>query len=202
MRRALLVGDLAGLSLAFVTTELLVGSEGSPDRFDISQEFLIFLLWLPVWMLGAKLFGLYDRDEERADNSTADDLVRVFLLMTVGMFLLSRISTFTDGPNPEDAKLTLLWVLSVGSVTGARVVARSLARRSASYRQNTIITGAGHVGQLLARKVLQHPEYGLNLVGFVDADPREKREHLEHVPILGGATDLDEIVRAHARSTA
>ena len=194
MRRALLLADLVGLSVAFAAVELLVGSEGHADRFGLLEEAGIFLLWLPVWALGAKLFGLYDRDEERADHSTSDDLVRVFLLMTVSMFLLSRASTLTGGLNPEDSKLTILWLLSIASVTGARVAGRALARRKVDYLQNTVIAGAGDVGQLLARKLLQHPEYGLNLVGFVDADPRPRREHLEHVAVLGGFEDLHQVV--------
>jgi saccharopine dehydrogenase-like NADP-dependent oxidoreductase len=31
-----------------------------------------------------------------------------------------------------------------------------------------VVVGAGDIGQLVARKLLQHPEYGINLVGFVD----------------------------------
>ena len=53
-----------------------------------------------------------------------------------------------------------------------RGIARAAARRSPLYLQNTIIIGAGHIGQLVARKLLQHPEYRINLVGFVDAHPR------------------------------
>ena len=40
--------------------------------------------------------------------------------------------------------------------------------------QNTVIVGAGHVGQQLARKLIQHSEYGVNVVGFVDEHPRER----------------------------
>ncbi len=41
-----------------------------------------------------------------------------------------------------------------------------------------MIVGAGDVGQLVARKLLQHPEYGINLVGFVDGEPKERRADL------------------------
>jgi len=64
-------------------------------------------------------------------------------------------------------------------------VARAVCRRRAAYLQNTIILGAGHVGQLVARKLLRHPEYGVNLVGFVDSEPREQGQGLEHLALLG-----------------
>ena len=54
-----------------------------------AAEIALFVATLPLWLLRAKWFGLYDRDEERADHSTSDDLVRVFLLVTVGIFVLA-----------------------------------------------------------------------------------------------------------------
>ena len=61
--------------------------------------------------------------------------------------------------------------------------------------QNTVIVGAGEVGQLIAKKLLQHPEYGVNLVGFVDAQPKERRDDLGHLALLGGTERLPAIVR-------
>jgi exopolysaccharide biosynthesis polyprenyl glycosylphosphotransferase len=61
--------------------------------------------------------------------------------------------------------------------------------------QNTMIVGAGEVGQDIARRLLKHPEYGINLVGFVDADPMERIEGLEHLAVLGEQSELPELVR-------
>jgi exopolysaccharide biosynthesis polyprenyl glycosylphosphotransferase len=79
-------------------------------------------------------------------------------------------------------------------MTTGRALARASCRRSISYLQNTIIVGAGDVGQLVARKLLQHSEYGLNLVGFVDEGPRELRADLAHVRVLGGQERLPELI--------
>ena len=74
--------------------------------------------------------------------------------------------------SPDQAKLATFWFLAlVGRRGGAIGCARTLARRQPAYVQNTLIVGAGDVGQLVGRKLLQHPEYGINLVGFVDAEP-------------------------------
>jgi exopolysaccharide biosynthesis polyprenyl glycosylphosphotransferase len=81
------------------------------------------------------------------------------------------------------------------SVIAARSLARALARRQPAYIQNAVIVGAGDVGQLIGRKLLQHPEYRINLVGFVDATPRQRRRDLGELPILGTADDIGEIVQ-------
>ena len=71
-------------------------------------------------------------------------------------------------------------------VSCGRIVARALVRRTAAYVQNTLIIGAGSVGQLIARKLLQHPEYGLDIVGFVDDNPTERRSDIGDLAVIGG----------------
>jgi exopolysaccharide biosynthesis polyprenyl glycosylphosphotransferase len=192
MRRLLLLADGIGLLLAFVLTELLFGSSGYPDAVDLSDEVAFFALTLPAWVIGARLFGLYDRDEERADHTTSDDLVRVFLLATVGAFLVTRLTALTGKADPDPLKATTFWAATIGFVTIARALARSAGRRRPSYIQDTIVVGAGDVGQLIARKIVHHPEFGLRLTGFVDSWPRDRLSHIEQIPVLG---DLDELPR-------
>jgi exopolysaccharide biosynthesis polyprenyl glycosylphosphotransferase len=198
MRRMLLAADVVGLVLAFALVETLIGSGGTPDRVTLRDEVVFFAATLPIWLIGAKLFGLYDRDEERADATTSDDLIRVLLLMTVGVFLAERFAQVTAAADPDLTKLTIFWGLAIVLVSCARIAARGLARRSLAYVQNTVVVGAGDVGQLVARKLLHHKEYGLNVVGFVDANPRGQRSDVEQVKVLGGLADLRNLVRIYA----
>ncbi|HET9438361.1 MAG TPA: sugar transferase [Gaiellaceae bacterium] len=194
VRRALLAADLLGLSTAFLLAVLVFGDRGPGDRVDALGEFLLFVLTLPLWVVVAKLHGLYDRDEDRADHSTVDDMVSVLHLVTIGAWILYAGAWMTGLAEPELARVFAFWVLAIVFVSGGRALARSFCRRSVEYLQNTVIVGAGDVGQLIARKLLQHPEYGINLVGFVDAEPRPRRAGLEHVALLGTTDELDEIV--------
>lgn len=196
VRRMLLGADIVGLALAFLVAELIFGvSAASVDHVSPRAEYLLFLLTLPGWIIVAKLYRLYDHDEERTDHSSVDDLAGVFHLVTVGAWLFFAGSWLTGLADPTIEKLIAFWGLAIGLVSLGRVSARALCRQRIAYLQNTVIVGAGDVGQLVARKLLQHPEYGLNLVGFVDAEPKERREGLEHLTILGGSERLGEIVR-------
>ncbi len=190
----LVLADLGGLTIAFLLVELLFGSRGVPDAVHLSDEIFLFTLALPAWLLGAKLFGLYDRDEERAAHSTPDDLVRVFLLATVGAFLITHAVNLTRAADPDLTKVTVFWAVAIVGVTVARIAARTFARRRAGYLQNTMIVGAGEIGQLIARKLLQHREYGIRLVGFVDARPMELTPSVNAVPVIGSLEQLDELV--------
>ncbi|MGH2926820.1 MAG: exopolysaccharide biosynthesis polyprenyl glycosylphosphotransferase, partial [Solirubrobacteraceae bacterium] len=93
--------------------------------------------------------------------------------------------------------LITFWGLAICGLPIGRTVTRRLCRMSRAYVQNTLILGAGEVGQLIARKLVKHPEYGLNVVGFIDRDPKARRGDLpDHLAILGGPERLAEAVKS------
>jgi exopolysaccharide biosynthesis polyprenyl glycosylphosphotransferase len=188
VRRLLLAADLLGLALAFLLGSFAAAAEPS----GAAIAFAIFVASLPVWVVGAKLFGLYEDDEARADHTTLDDLSRIFLLVTIGAFAFAVIAGYTTH-NME--QVLLFWIFGIALVASGRAAARLVSRRTLAYLQNAVIVGAGDVGQLIARKLLQHPEYGINLVGLVDAAPKERRPDLGHLTLLGTPEELPDIVR-------
>jgi exopolysaccharide biosynthesis polyprenyl glycosylphosphotransferase len=191
--RGLVAADLFGLSLAYLLTTLFWGAAGA---FGSLREIIVFLATLPGWAIVAKLHGLYRSDQEQAAYSTADDVVGVFHLVTTGVWVLLVASRLAGRTNPSIYALMTFWALAICALPLARTVARRACRRSQAYEQNTLIVGAGEVGQLIARKLVKHPEYGVNIVGFIDRDPKARRADLpEHLSILGGPERLAEIVK-------
>ena len=193
VRRTLLLADLLGLSLAFLLTELIF-VPSSTDRVDPRAELLLFFATLPVWIVVARLYGLYDRDEERANHSTVDEFMGVLHLVTIGAWLLVAGLWVTDVADPNVPKVAMFWAAAIGLVVLFRVSARAFCRRQPSYLQNTVIVGAGYAGQLVARKLGQHPEYGINLIGFVDADPKGRIPDVAHVPVIGVPEELRRMI--------
>jgi exopolysaccharide biosynthesis polyprenyl glycosylphosphotransferase len=196
VRRALVTADILGLLAAFVIVQLVVPTaRPGGDHVQPYLEYLLLLLALPVWIVGAKLYGLYDHDEERTDHGTTDDIVGVFHMVTVGLWLLVILGLATGVVDPSFTKLVLFWLAAIALITLGRATARALCRRHASYLQNAVIVGAGEVGQLVAHKVLQHREYGINIVGFVDDRPRELSPGLSHLSVLGSPEGLPGLAR-------
>jgi exopolysaccharide biosynthesis polyprenyl glycosylphosphotransferase len=196
VRKALLAADIAGLATAFLAVQLLFGlGEGGTTAFNVRTAVLLFVFALPGWLAVAKLFELYDRDEERTLHSTVDDLQAVFHLVTTGVWVFYVGTLVFRAPDPNLPKLAGFWALSIAAITAGRAGARAVCRRRPSYWQRTVVVGAGDVGQLVARKLRQHPEYGIRLLGFVDDDPRPVRRDLGQVPLLGGLDRLPDLVR-------
>ena len=93
-----------------------------------------------------------------------------------------------------------LWLFAVVGVCLARTMLHSLRRRSLRSGQlatPTLIVGAGMIGTLLARRLLNDPSFGLRPVGFLDADPLPSLGHLKMppVPVLGSPDDLAEAIQ-------
>jgi exopolysaccharide biosynthesis polyprenyl glycosylphosphotransferase len=199
VRRMLVLADVVGLTFAFIGAQWLgFHGEREPGHWTRSSELLFFVLLLPLWVLLADAYGLYSRDEERTDHSTPDDLVGVFQLVTLGTWVFLVGATLSRVASPPITRMVLFWALAIVLMAAARGVARILCRRSVTYLQNTVIVGAGTVGQSIARKFLQHREYGINLVGFVDSAPRARRPDLDGQPLLGGPDQLLQIVSRFA----
>jgi exopolysaccharide biosynthesis polyprenyl glycosylphosphotransferase len=194
MRRMLLTADVIGLSAAWLLAEN-AGWTHSSGGTDMRTEFLIFVLSIPLWVIAMKTYGLYDRDEERTDHVGADEFSGVFHMITVCTWVFFIGTYLTGLGHPTVPKLVTFWGASVAFVVTGRAIARSVCRRRINYLQNTVIVGAGEVGQLVAKKLLKHPEYGLNLIGFVDAEPMDRKGQLEGVAVLGAPDRLPALIR-------
>jgi exopolysaccharide biosynthesis polyprenyl glycosylphosphotransferase len=196
LHRLLVLADVVGLTSAFALAEVASAGTVTHDHVGMNAESLLFLLTLPAWVVVAKLHGLYDNDE-RTDHTTADDLVGVLHLVALGLCFFVFAGWATGWATPSVPKLFAFALLAVALVPLARATARAVARRSTLYVQNAVIVGAGEVGQLVGRKLQKHPEYGIDVVGYVDSDPVESALGDPDVPVLGDIVDLPEVVESH-----
>jgi exopolysaccharide biosynthesis polyprenyl glycosylphosphotransferase len=195
-RRMLLAADLSGLCLAFLLQEVVFSDPvGQNAASRALGEVALFGASLPLWCGLAQLYGLYDHDEERTGHSTPDDVADIFHVVAVGTWLFVGLSLLTGLANPELTSVLVFGVSAVVLVVALRAIARAVCRRSPRYVQNVVVIGAGAVGQRVARKLLQHPEYGVNVVGFVDEAPSALPPELRHLAYLGRPAELLRLIR-------
>ena len=195
MPRSLVTADLVGLALAYLTTRLLWVHTGA---FGSIKQLAVFCVTLPCWLAVGEVQGLYRADHERAEHPTTDDIVRVFYLVTAGVWVLLICSRLLGRTTPSVYALITFWAVATCLLPLMRAIARRVCKQRADYIQNTLIVGAGDVGQRIARKLIKHSEYGLNVVGFVDREPRTRRSELpEHLAVLGEPELLPDLIRSH-----
>jgi exopolysaccharide biosynthesis polyprenyl glycosylphosphotransferase len=189
VHRALLISDTVSLGTAFTLVWGVVGPGIS------ASAAAVFVATLPAWWLGAQLYRLYDR-VERADRSTVEDFVGVLHLVTLGVWLTYAAAHVT-GNHPSASRFLAFWATAIPLVMVGRSFTHAFARRRHAYLQKAVIVGAGDVGQLVGRKFLQNPEFGINLVGFVDSEPKPLRNEVAQVPLLGSSSQLAKIVHEY-----
>jgi exopolysaccharide biosynthesis polyprenyl glycosylphosphotransferase len=191
VRRALLTADAVALVCAYGAA-LAIDAAFSSSHGATLPMLPVALL---VWLVSARSRGLYVRDQQRPEHSTVDELGIVLQLASTSTWLAFLVTAATGTASPTLA--VAFWATSAVFVFIARAVARAAVRRHPDYVQNTLIVGAGDVGQLVARKLGQHREFGLRVVGFVDKDPRELNGGLENLRVLGRPDEIANIVRAN-----
>jgi exopolysaccharide biosynthesis polyprenyl glycosylphosphotransferase len=115
-RRMLALADISAVVIAFALTVGLTPNSLHPTWTS--------LLGIPIVLFGAKLYGLYDRDEMLIRKTTLDEAPKLFHMAT----LVALVAWLGDGlifdGQLRRAGALLLWV----SLTALLVAARSLAR--------------------------------------------------------------------------
>jgi exopolysaccharide biosynthesis polyprenyl glycosylphosphotransferase len=206
----LVITDVIAFGGAFLLAQLLASEIVGHSVTFGSQGGIVFLATLPALILVVTLNNLYSRNEERPDHSVVDDFGRMFNAVTAGVLLFVVVSWIALGSSVGIDGILVLWGLTLAALLVTRVAARTVINRRLGFVQNVVIVGAGDVGQLVATKMIGRPGSRLNLVGFVDDDPRPLQDGLEHVALLGSTErlpaliellDVDRVMIAFSRAT-
>ena len=153
------------------------------------------ILALPfLVMLLLYVRGLY---RARLRALILDGLVPVISAVSVAAMAVAMLGLFANGRMPQSTWVRA-WLFGLVAVGAGRVglsVAQRMARSRRLVGKPVLIMGAGVVGAQIARRLENHPEYGLIPIGFVDEEPRSIAEvGGRDVPVLGTVDDLDETV--------
>jgi exopolysaccharide biosynthesis polyprenyl glycosylphosphotransferase len=159
----------------------------------------VFLAWCGVLAVACLLlFGLRNAYSTRFHVRLFDDLAGVFAVTaTAAMAVISLRLIVNAADIAESARY---WVFATAAVTVGRaglIGAEVRARRRGDAARATLIVGAGMVGHLTAKRLMDRPELGLRPVGFLDKDPIVTDGALPVLPVLGASWDLEDVVAEH-----
>ncbi len=129
-----------------------------------------------------------------------DDLGRIVTATAVaGMTVLSLRLLFGEEGTvaTETVRLTVFAAVYVGAGRVALSLAAAGWWRSAPLGRPTLIVGAGKVGRLVARRLLDEPQLGLRPVAFLDPDPLPPDEGGPDLPVATASSALDDVVERY-----
>ena len=147
---------------------------------------------VPLWIVLHKLLGLYDRDANLIHTSTLDEAPHLLLSIVLGggtMFLVGP----PVGLDVSRGHVLVFMAAACAFLPFNRALARAVLRRRAEP-ERALIVGSGAVGALVARKLRAHPEYGVEVVGFIDVASTANASDTQR-QILGDLEQFDAICR-------
>ena len=194
IRRALVLSEVIALLVAFLFATLVVKGISVFATTHFWREVPVVLLAVPLWVVAAKVAGLYDRDVRFASYSSTEDIPAVFGVATFGALAVLFIWHLA-GSEPGWGRIAVAWLAIVPLVIAGRTAARAVVRRSSSFHQNTVIVGSSEVGRAVAQKFRRHPETGIDVIGFVDANAADTLSEIDGLPVLGTTAELPSFAR-------
>jgi exopolysaccharide biosynthesis polyprenyl glycosylphosphotransferase len=189
VRRDLVAADIVGLVAASLAADAWTTEGATPTRT------LLFGATLPAWILLASLHRLYEGEGSRASHDTLDDVPGIFRAVTLGCWLYFGTLWLVGAPPASTLEPFAFWAFAIVSLVVARAAARALCHRSAGFVQRAVLIGTGPPCPVVARKLLRHPEYGIDLIGFIDLAEHVRPSDLPPLPLLGAPADLPALAR-------
>ena len=200
-RRLLAVADTAAaLSFAF---GLWLLSEGDPGTTFWS------IVLAPIWVVTAKLYGLYDRDHRVLRHLTVDELPSLAIWALTSAAATSLLLSFTPSPVPDIEAASRALAIGAGTAFVLRFLARALWRKL-TPAESTVIVGSGPLADATRRKFELFRDIHAVVTGQIDAltadeihDPAGVVARADRVIVAGPALeesvigDLVEACRRH-----
>ncbi len=148
LRRMLALGDVLAVAAAAVAVGLLGSGPAAA---------LLLVFSVPIWIVTAKLAGLYDRDHRTLRHLTVDELpwLLVWTLSSTALLTLLLAPFPALDPSADDRVLVWAVVLSVGFFF--RATLRGVWRRI-TPPQRVLIVGEGPLAQAVVRKLELFPD--------------------------------------------
>jgi exopolysaccharide biosynthesis polyprenyl glycosylphosphotransferase len=192
LRRMLALAD-GGAALLVASSLALFG--GSADAAFWAGVFV------PTWIVYAKLHGLYDRDQRTLRHLTVDELPVLLMWALTGTVSLAVLLSLTPAGAPEMQPALRAWIVAAAAAAVFRAIARLVWRRIVPP-EHALVIGNGPLAAAAIRKLELFPDIHVRVSGQIDegevARLIESREEAALVDrVILASQSLDEALIAN-----
>jgi exopolysaccharide biosynthesis polyprenyl glycosylphosphotransferase len=127
-----------------------------------------------------------------------DDLRRIVTATVLAIAVVLALRVLLGRTEDVSGQSIRLWIFAAAGLAAGRLALqwfRVETRRGGEAARPTLIIGAGKIGHLVANRLIEHPEFGLRPVGFLDKEPLADPDST--LPILGASWDLEQAIEEH-----
>jgi exopolysaccharide biosynthesis polyprenyl glycosylphosphotransferase len=173
-RRLLALADCCSVGLA-------LGLTLPPERA------IWMLAFLPVWILVAKLAGLYDVDHREMRHLTVDEAPTIIAWGVIGAAALSLLGELTPAGSLSTDELAEIAAIAIAADFALRATARAFWRAS-TPRERALIVGSDNLAYAMRRKMALFSDLHMEAVG-----PGDYAGGIDRVVLADGRIDAREI---------
>ena len=189
----LAAGDTSSLIVAYAITLVVSERIGPLPAVSAPGWFLalVGVTAMPIWLGIFTAYHLYDNDSQRISVASFDevqDLFHAILAGSLGFLILSQGVSHLAGWWIYSAVEEFIFVAAaLVLIPIVRGSIRSWILPRVMKPRRTLIVGGGREARLVHRKLEAHPEYGLDVVGFLGGSAEEGTVP---GPVLGSHEDI------------
>jgi exopolysaccharide biosynthesis polyprenyl glycosylphosphotransferase len=183
--------DVLMLALAWVGFDLLFSVSPAPPEPAVWQ---VLFSAIVLGLLTAR--GFY---RPRLRLQALEDVTGLAIAGAAAAMAVITVRV-VFGADPYTNWTVHYWLFAAGLLAvgrGGLHTVQAGARRRGEAVRPTLIAGAGRMGHLVARRLLDRPQLGLRPVGFLDKEPLDVGADSVRLPVLGASWDLDRIIAEH-----
>lgn len=157
------------------------------------------ILLIPIWIVTAKLYGLYDNDDRKLAHHTSQEIPNLLATAAISVVAWKALTMLLGAEPPiASASVVTIGAVAASAATILRSGVRSIWRRMAPP-DRTLIIGSSHKASLVASRLGRHRSQGGNIevLGFVSdevEDPGNLDGKLADHPFLGQVSDLPTVL--------
>lgn len=160
-RRALLAADVLAIVLAFVLTVELSSRSLQLTWMSVAG--------LPILLVGAKMLGLYDRDEVLLHKTTLDEVPKLFEVATLCTLVAWLAGGLIVSGELNRHEALFLWLILAALLMLTRAVARVLALRLAPI-ERCLFIGRRELAEAIRSKLTSDCGVKAEMVSHLDLD--------------------------------
>ncbi|MEW6443464.1 MAG: sugar transferase [bacterium] len=197
LRKTYVALDLLVTALSLVLALLVRFSfDAAPPNFELVKKYLATLYFaLPLWYFLLRFNGLYE--SRRTDNALKVSWIAA-KSVAEGIVLLILLAYVMKVAPISRSFLFLFGGINVSLLVLEKALLKKLlhAIREKGYNfRRVLIVGSGVRALSVARKILSHREWGLQIFGFLSHSPADVGKSIEDGgQVLGTLSDLQQVI--------
>lgn len=175
-----------------IRTDLLphiyAGFPPEPPFRNLISAWWIFFIWVFLFYYE----GLYTKRFSFWDEIRA--LWKTSFFSTVGVFAIISIGKLSN--DISRTVIILSGVIAILLLPLIRIASKKVLRRLGFLSRRVLILGAGDTGRLIARALRKEPNYGYEVIGFLDDDPEKLGGEVDGIKVHRGVDKVSSYIKS------